>query len=205
MIGAELTVLENLVGSFATIIPNVIGALFLLVLGWLVGRVAYMVMYKVLRKFKIDAYFKLEKPWRFSETFSVIIKWIIYLAFIQAALDVLGVWTLSQHFEQVIALITGMMGGIIVLLVAYLIGRYVQKRLEVSKGKHSQLMSQLIFLFIMVLAVSMAFEVANIPNDLINTIIVIAVASVGLGVAIALGLGLKDTVSRVAKKYEKKL
>jgi len=39
---------------------------------------------------------------------------------------------------------------------------------------------------------------------LINAIIII-VASVGLGLAIALGLGLKETVAKLAKKYEKKV
>jgi len=57
----------------------------------------------------------------------------------------------------------------------------------------------------MVISISIAFDIADIPNDLINTIIIIIVASVGLGFALALGLGLRDTIARLAKKYEKKL
>jgi len=201
----ELSILENLAGSFIGIVPNLIGALFLLVLGWLIGRGVYTVMKKILKKLKIDNYFKMEKGPRLTDIFCSVIKWVIYLAFISSAVEVLGIVSLTLYFQRLLTLILGLLGGTVVILVAYLIARYMQKHINSMKSEYSGVVSQLIFLFIMVIAVSIAFDVADIPNDLINTIIVILVASVGLGIAIALGLGLKDSVARVAKKYEKKL
>jgi len=160
---------------------------------------------KTFKELKLDSYMKLNHGTKLSELFSSVIKWIIYLVFMQSALEVLGIVSLSIYFRQLTSLLGGLVGGVIVLFVAYLLGRYLQKQVKATKSEYSGLMSQLIFFFVMVIAVSIAFEVANIPNDLINTIIVIIVASVGLGMAIALGLGLKDSVARIAKKYEKKL
>ncbi len=201
----ELTVFENLAQSFTNIIPNALGALLLLIFGWLVGRVIHGVLLKVLRKLRIDSYMKLEHGFRISEIFSTVTKWIIYLVFIQSALEVLGIVSLSAYFQQVTSLLGGLVGGVVVLLIAYLLAKYLQKEVKGSKTEYSGLMSQLIFFFVMVIAVSIAFEVASIPNDLINVIIVIMVGSVGLGFAIALGLGLKGSVARIAKKYEKKI
>ena len=202
MIG-EFSALENLANSFIAVVPNLLGALVLLLLGWLIGRVVYAVVHKIMRKLRIDSYFKLEKGPHLTELLSNIIKWIIYLAFISAAVEVMGVNVLSTYFEDLLQFIMGLLGGIIVILVAYLIARYIQKHIKGMKTEYSNALSQIIFLFVMIIAVSIAFDVANIPNFLINAIII--VASVGLGLAIALGLGLKETVAKLAKKYEKKV
>ncbi len=204
MIG-EFSALENLANSFIAVVPNLLGALVLLLLGWLIGRVVYAVVHKIMRKLRIDSYFKLEKGPHLTELLSNIIKWIIYLAFISAAVEVMGVNVLSTYFEDLLQFIMGLLGGIIVILVAYLIARYIQKHIKGMKTEYSNALSQIIFLFVMIIAVSIAFDVANIPNFLINAIIIIIVASVGLGLAIALGLGLKETVAKLAKKYEKKV
>ncbi len=201
----ELSVLENLVGSFVNLVPSLLGALVLLLLGWLVGRAVSTILHKILRKLRVDNYFKLERGPHITGIFSTAIKWVIYLAFISAAVEVMGIASLSVYFNGLLELIMGLLGGVIVILVAYLIARYIQKHVKAMKSEYSGLVSQLIFLFVMVISISIAFDIADIPNDLINTIIVIIVASVGLGFALALGLGLRDTIARLAKKYEKKI
>ncbi len=201
----EMVALENLANSFLELFPNMIGALFLLVLGWLIGRVVAELLRRLLEKVKVDKHFKIKKDLKTSEITCVVLKWLIYLVFISSAIDVLGVTTLSIYFQRLVSLILGLLGGTVVILVSYLIARYLQKQVKSTKKDYSGVVSQLIFFFIMVIAISIAFDVAEIPNDLINTIIIVIVASVGLGIAIALGLGLKDTVARLAKKYEKKL
>jgi len=202
---AELSILENLAESFVNLVPSLLGALFLLLLGWLIGRVISTVLYKILRKLRTDKYFKLENGPHITGIFSTVVKWIIYLVFISAAVEVMGISSLSVYFNGLLELVMDLLGGVIVILVAYLIARYIQKHVKAMKSEYSGLVSQLIFLFVMVISISIAFNIADIPNDLINTIIIIIVASVGLGFALALGLGLRDTIARLAKKYEKKL
>ncbi|NCN39585.1 MAG: hypothetical protein GW914_04360, partial [Candidatus Aenigmarchaeota archaeon] len=199
-----LTVLENLANSFITPLPNILGALILLLIGVVIGKIVGSVLLRILKKFKADGYFKLEKGPKVSEIFSTLVKWIIYLAFISASLNILGIQPLTQYFENLVEFIVGILGGTIIIVVAYLIARYFQNQVKTSRSEYSKIVSQIIFFFIMVIAISIAFDVANIPNDLINIIIIIVVGAVGLGVAIALGFGLKDTVARLAKKYENK-
>jgi hypothetical protein len=182
-----------------------IGALFLLLFGWLLGRVVAELLKRLLDKLKAEKYFKIDKKIKVTEIFCSVVKWLIYLTFITAAVDVLEVPTLTMYLRELNNLIIGLIGGTVIIFVSYVIARYVQKQVKSSKREYSGVVSQIIFLFVMILAVSIAFELAGIPNDLMNTIIIVLVASVGLGVAIALGLGLKDTVARLAKKYEKKL
>ena len=201
----EIWVLNELVRSFITLIPNIFGAVLLLLFGWVIGRILGTLVKKILKKLKMDQYFKLDKGVKLSEIISMVISWIIYFAFIQAAVGVLGIIPLSIFFGKLVELVAGLLGGLVVILVGYVIARYVQRQVVASKTEYSGVLGQLIFFFTIIIAVSIAFNVARIPTRLIDSIILILVASVGIGVAIALGLGLKDTISRLAKKYEKKL
>ncbi len=201
----ELYVANQLMRPFSPLILNTVIALLLLLFGWVMGRIIGTLAKKILRKLKIDKYFKLDKGIKLSEIISLVISWIIYFVFIQSAVAVLGITTLTNVFGGVIRLVSGLLGGLIVILVGYVVGKYVQGQITKSKTEYSGALGQLMFFFTMVVTISIALELASIPTKLINNIILILVASVGIGLAIALGLGLKDTVSKLAKKYEKRL
>jgi len=109
------------------------------------------------------------------------------------------------YFNRIVSLISGLLGGFLIIILGYLVARFLEKQISASKIEHPEILSQIIFIFTMVISASIALEIAKIPTQLINTIIIILVASFGLGIAIAVGLGLKDTVAKLAKKYEKKI
>jgi len=206
MAGEILALFLN--GSWETLKPlfaKSFVAVVLLVLGWILGRVAGGVIRKLLKKLRVDEYFRIERGIKVSEIFSVVISWLIYIVFIQSALDELGISTLSNFFGQILHLVAGLLGGTVVIIVGYIFAKYIQKQVVATKAEYSRLVGQVIFFFTLIIAVSIAFRVAGIPSQLIDNIILILVASVGLGIAIAIGLGLKDTVARVSKKYEKRL
>jgi len=201
-----ITVLNDFLATVIDKLPNIGAAIILLIIGWVLGEVIGTTIKGILKKVKMDSYFKISKEVKFSALISVIISWVIYLVFIQSAVDVLGITSLIVFFGKVVSLITGLLGGIVIITIGYLIAKYVQKEIEDSKKEYSKLLGQVIFLFTLVISTSMAFKVTNvIPTDLIDNIILIVVGTIGLGVAIAIGLGLKDTIQKVAKKYEKKL
>jgi len=201
-----ITVLNDFLATVIDKLPNIGAAIILLIIGWVLGKVIGTTIKGILKKVKMDSYFKISKEVKFSALISVIISWVIYLVFIQSAVDVLGITSLIVFFGKVVSLITGLLGGIVIITIGYLIAKYVQKEIEDSKKEYSKLLGQVIFLFTLVISTSMAFKVTNvIPTDLIDNIILIVVGTIGLGVAIAIGLGLKDTIQKVAKKYEKKL
>jgi phosphotransferase system glucose/maltose/N-acetylglucosamine-specific IIC component len=150
-------VLENLANSFIRPLPSLLGAILIVLFGWLLGKVVAELLGKGFKKIKMDKYFKIEKGPKVSELFALVIKWLIYLVFMSAAVDVLQIPTLTRYFQDLIGLITGLLGGSIVILVSYLIARYLQKQIRKSKSEYSGITSQLIFLFIMIISLSMAF------------------------------------------------
>ncbi|MEM5793106.1 MAG: hypothetical protein QXY45_01975 [Candidatus Aenigmatarchaeota archaeon] len=197
-------ILENTVDLFVNEFPIILAATIILFLGWFIGRILSEIIKKLLSKINFDKHFKSLGKISISEIISFLVKWTVYFVFISTAVEILGINTLNIYFRQIVSLISGILGGLCIIILGYLISKFLEKQVKKSNTEHSEILSQIIFIFTMVISISIALEIAKIPNDLINAIIIIFVASLGLGFAIAIGLGMKDVVAKILKKYFKK-
>jgi len=196
--------LAQIWASTLNILPNVIAAIILLLVGWALGKVIGRVAKEVLRRLRLDKYFKFREAFKVSEIFSIAIAWIIYLVFIKAAVGTLGIAALDEFVGNVLAFIPKILGAMIIILVGYVIAEYVQREVTKTKAEYSRIIGKVIFFFTLVISIAIALPFLQIDTTLINGIILILVGSIGLGIAIAIGLGLKDTVREMSKKYTKK-
>ena len=194
------------VNSSIAFLPNLLGAVILLIIGWIVGTIIGRITKELLVRFKVDQYVSKGRPIiKLSEVFPLIFEWVIYLVFIQAAVEVLGVTALVEFVRTLIGFIPGLLEAVIVVIVGYGIAEYVRVEIERAKLVYADIMSKVLFWLIIYIAVALALPLVGINPTLINSILLIVVGSVGAGMAIALGLGLKDAVAAAAKKYVKKL
>lgn len=197
-----LNYLSNVVlNNLSTIISNTLLFVFLIVCGWIFGKISKKVTLDVLTKIKLDSYFKFGKKIELSEILSRGVSWVIYLVFIGAAIDILRIQSLSNFFNMIVNFILNLLGGVFVLIVGYIIATFLQKKVIQSGIYYSQVFSQILFFFTIIITIEMALKIVGLSTDLLDIILIIIVASIGIGIAIALGLGLKDTVNRVSKKY----
>ncbi len=206
MVGEELLQpLMIFLNSAMTFLPNLIAAVILLVIGWIVGTVVGRIAKEILVRFKVDKYISKGKTSvKLSDIFPLIFEWLIYLVFIQAAVDSLGITALAEFVSTLVSFIPGLIEAVIVVVVGYVLAGYVRDNVARAKLVYADLMSKVLFWLIVYVAVALALPLVGINPTLINNILLIAVGSVGIGIAIALGLGLKDAVSVIAKKYVKK-
>lgn len=186
-------------------LPNLLAAVILLIIGWVVGTVIGRVAKELLVRFRVDQYVSKKKPIiRLSDVFPLIFEWTIYLVFIQSAVQALGIVALAEFVSMLIAFIPGLVEAVIVVIVGYGIGEYV--RIEVEKGKlpYAGIMGKVLFWLVVYVAVALALPLVGIDPSLVNNILLILIAAIGVGIALALGLGLKDVVATTAKGYVKK-
>lgn len=186
--------------SMAKVVPTVLGSILLLLIGWVLGRIVGKVVKEILEKLKADNYLKIGRKLLLSEVLPIVVSWIIYLAFIGAAVDVMQIQTLSSYFTKLLDFLANLFGGIVVLVAGYVLAGYIQRHVVETKAQYAEALGQVIFFFTLIITVSMAFDIVGLPTRLLDGIMLIIAASVGLGIAIALGLGLKDTIARLAKK-----
>lgn len=201
-----LSIFQTLLNSTIEFLPRLIGALILLLIGWLVGYLVGRSVKKALQLYNIDERIGGPKPiFKASSIFPVIFSWAIYLIFIQSAVQVLGIVALVNVVGAIIAFLPGLIGGIIIVIVGYIIGDYIRKQIEASKILYADLVGKGLFFLIIYVSVALALPLVGIDPTLVNNILLIIIASVGVGLAIALGLGLKDTVAELVKTYQKKI
>lgn len=201
-----LQVLSAFVDSVIAFLPKLTGAIVLLAIGWVIGTVVGKVTNEILRRLKIDQYLGRGKVvFKPSKIFAVIFSWAIYLVFIQAAVETLGIPALVSAIGGILAFIPGLVGAIIVVIAGYAIAEYARQQIEASKIEYSRILSKAVFFLTIYIAIAMALSLVKIDPFLINAILLVIVGSAGLGFAIAIGLGLKDFIATEAKKYLRKL
>lgn len=194
------------INSSINFLPKLGAAIVLLLVGWIVGTIIQKIAKELLIRFKVDKYVSKGKPIiKVSEVFPLIFEWLIYLVFIQAAVEVLGINALVEFVRTLVGFIPGLIEAVIVVIVGYALAEYVRGNVSSAKLVYADIMSKVLFWLIVYVAVALALPLVGINATLINNILLIAVGSVGIGVAIALGLGLKDAVAAVAKKWTKRV
>ncbi len=197
-------VLNNLAMEIVNFIPNLVGAVALLVIGYIVGKVIGVVIKGLCDKANVDRYIR-SKGFRISELLKLAGEWIIYLVFIQSAVQFLGIVALANFVNEIIYFIPKAVGAAIIIIVGYILGNFFEEQIKASEGIYSDLIGRVVNFFTVYVAIALALPFLGINPSLVNNILLIIIGSVGLGFALAIGLGMKDIVAKEASKYIGKL
>jgi len=199
-------VLFTLWNSFLFGLPSLITAVIWLIVGFIIGKVVGRIIKEILVRVKFDQYIveKEKLKIKFSDIFSIISKWIIYLIFIQIAASSLGVSTIIALINSAITFLTGAIEATVIIIVGYSLALYIKDKVVHSKTFYGELIGNLIFFMIIYVSVALALPFVGIDPTLINWILIVIVASLGAGLAIAIGLGLKEVVAESARVYAKR-
>ena len=193
-------------GSTVTVLPNFVAAVLILLVGFIAGKVVGAALEEVLTRAKVDDYVKIRKAeFQVSHVFTMVIKWVIYLVFIEQATAALGVIVISDFVGGIVSFIPAALTAMVVVAAGYAVARYVEGLISDSDFQYAHLMSKLFFFMIVYISIALALPKVGLDAGLVNSILLIIVASVGFGFAIALGLGLKDTIAEVAKEQSRKM
>jgi hypothetical protein len=198
--------LNQFLSSVVLFFPNLVASIILLAIGWIIGEIVGRVAKELLVRFKVDQYLAKKGPMlKLSDIFPIIFEWVVYLVFIQAAVEALGIAALAQFVSVVLAFIPGLVEGVIVLIVGYIFAEYVKGEVEKSKIAYSDIMSKVLFWMMVYIALALALPLVGIDATLVNNVLLITVASVGAGIAIAIGLGLKELVAAWSREQAKRI
>ncbi len=199
------TIAQNIWYPFLSFVPNLIGAIILLIIGFIVGKVMGLVIREILIRTGVDRYLKKEEHLKFkaSSVFDVITRWAIYLVFVAAAVNMLGIEVLSSVMLNIAYFIPRIIGAIIVILVSYGVALYVKDEILAAKTIYSDMLGKVIFFLVIYIGIAIGLPIVQIETQLIGNLLLVMVGAVGIGIAIAMGLGLKDVVRDMAKDYAK--
>jgi hypothetical protein len=199
--------LITLWNSFLLILPSLIWTAVALVVGFIVGKIVGWLVKQFLVRVKLDHYiFEKEKfKIKLSDVFSILARWVIYLAFILiAVVDILNIEAITVLVTSAIGFLVGAIEASVIIIVGYSLAYYIKDKVIQSKTFYGDLVGNVIFFLVLYVSIALALPFVGIDPTLINWILIVTVASFGIGLAIAIGLGLKDVIADVARDYSKK-
>ena len=160
---------------------NLIFAVVLLVLGIFIGKIVEYILKKGIEKANLQKTIK----YSFIHLFLTVIKWSIYILFLNLALGQLNIPQLTNWLTSVLVVIPALVGALLIIAVGFAIAVYLRDLIEESNIVKWQILSLTIFYFILYVFIVFAIKTALISLDssIVNIIIIIFTAVVSLAIA----------------------
>ena len=206
--------LSNALNSFLAAIPLVIGALIIIVIGWIIAGALARLVTEVLARAGADRLFAEHggqvygarsreiKP---SVVGGELVKWLVRLVFLVAAANVLGLTQVSELLNDVLLWIPNLIVAAIILLVAPLLARFVRGAIEVGAGQmgftNASLLGRIAEIAIIAFAVIIAINQIGIAANLVNILFIGVVAALALAFGLAFGLGGRDVAGQLTQSW----
>jgi hypothetical protein len=210
--------LTRALGDVMAFVPKLIGALIILLVGWLISRLVAGLVTKGLRavrfnqiadKAEIDQF--LAKAGVRMDPAQVVGKfayWFLMLSFLIAAFGALGLEQVEGVLASIIGFIPNVVVAMVVLLLGALIANFVANLVRGSAGMSHvgdpNLLATIARSAVLVFATLMALDQLQIAPTIINTLWMALIGMVAVAGALAFGLGGRDLARQILENaYEK--
>ncbi len=200
--------------ELASFVPQLLGAIVALVLGWMLAKVARSGVMRLLVLLKFDkateksgleAFMKhAELELSVASVIGNLIYWLIILVMIVTVANSLGLSMVAELFNKVVLYIPNVIVSIMVLVFGTILARFINRLvfawLNNMEFQGALTVSTISEYAMLVFVFFMALEQLQIANELLTAAFIISFGAVGLAFAIAFGLGAKDWAGRVIEK-----
>lgn len=213
-----IEIVRQVLLEFGAALPNIIGALVILFLGWLLAKLSAYSAKKVFTVFKINRYadrinetdFATKANFRLDlvKFLSKAVFYLVLLIAIMAATDVLGMPIVSAMVADLIAYVPRLLAALALFTIGIYLAEFVKKIVlaaSESLGINSgPVIANFVFYLIFLTLTISALAQASIETGLITSNLTIILGGVVLAFAIGYGLASKDTMANfIASFYSK--
>ncbi len=206
-----VSAMSALWAKIASFIPNLLGALIVVILGFLVARLLDTLLSKLLAKLGLDrltqgtglnkllARVGIKVP--VSVLIGKIVYWFVLLVFLVSALESLGLERISAALDVLALYVPKVFAAAIVLLAGVLLAQLLNSLVSgAAEGvglEYAAALGRVVQGLVVIISISVAFGQLEIKAELLNYVIAIVLFSVGLAVAIAVGFGCREIVGQI--------
>ncbi len=204
--------------QLSSFLPQLIGALVILIVGWLIAKIVRNVAERFLKMIKIDTAaekagiedFLKQGGVQFSTVGLIanIFYWFIMFTVILAVLNSLNLRVAAELFNKIILYLPNVFVAVIVLVFGTMFARFIRGAIATylkNVGMEGvELMSSIAMYAVIVFVSTLALEQLAIGGEILVSAFQIAFGALCLGLALAFGLGGRDWAARILEKTWKK-
>ena len=195
--------LMTLWGGVALFLPQLIAAVVVFLVGWLVAELLGKLAYHVVKILHVDnalgkvgfrqawerSGFKLNTPMLFYE----LVKWFFVVVFLMAATNILGLVQVSEFLRTVVFYLPNVIVAAIILLIGILVAKFseglVKASVKAAGLVSANFLGALTKWAVVVFSLLIALAQLKVADDIIKIIITGLIAAGALAMGLAFGLG----------------
>lgn len=211
--------LQDLWYGVASFVPNLILALVIFAIGWVLALLIEKLVESLFKALKVDAALKSagmeDVVKRAGHNLNsglfvgAFVKWFIIIVFLMASFDVLKLNQVNGFLRDVVNYLPTVIVAILILMVAVVVANAMQKLVVASARaaniKSAELLGRITKWAIWIFAILTALFNLGIAPALIQTVVMAVFAGLALAIGLAFGLGGKDAAQKMIEKTTHKL
>ncbi len=213
-----LAIAESL-QSFARVLPNVVGAILIFAIGWIIAGILKNLTLKTLKVLQLEPFAekvgiaealkKVGATISPPELIGELIKWIVVLVFLTPAAEILGLRQVTSILNSVLLYIPNVLVAVVIVMVgvifADLTSQFVRGSALALGSGTSNFLAVISKYAITTFVFLAALVQLGIAQQLIATLFTGFVAMIAIAGGLAFGLGGRDTAAEILEEIKKSL
>ena len=207
-----LNPLISLWNGFVGVLPGIIAAIIVLIIGYFVALGVGHAVKVLLEKAGLDGYLERSKfakgvgHFNLSRILGEVTKWYIFLIFIQSGVDLLRLGTLSSLLNEFVRWLPNVIVAAIIVIFGVALAHFVSMKIEEhTKTKGVRFFSKLIKIVIYYVVLVISLEQIGVEASILENTFLILIGALAVGIAVALGIGLGKAMQPEGKEIVKDL
>lgn len=199
---------QVLVTQLVAFVPKLLGALLLLLIGWLIAMFIQAIVVRLLRTVALDRLAEQIQlstvlsrggiKAKFSELIGLIVYWLIMLAVAMIVFNALGLTVAAELFQSIVTFLPHVIAAVFILVVGMFAATFLATTVRTAASNagilQATFMGQLVQTIVVIFATVAALQQLQIP--FFGEVFLIILAGLSLGCALAFGLGCKDLAGK---------
>lgn len=200
------------VGQLASVLPAFIGALVILLTGYLLARQLQKWTDATLQKLGFD---QVAKDQGFDEVTqraahldprraaANLVFWLVMLVVILLASTALGLESINQTFGRMLSFIPTLIVAIVLIILGMITGEFVRGLILASAGRVAGVptVAKIAKGAVVLIAMFLALEQLGVADDIVTSAFILVLGAVALAVGLAFGLGNKDLAGEITRRW----
>jgi small-conductance mechanosensitive channel len=207
---------QNALDSFIGFLPNLIGFLVILLIGYIVARLVAAIVSKVLQKVGLDRQLHESSTHNYvervmpdaspSKGIARVVFWLIFVFFVFTAIGALQIPALTTFMNDVLSYLPNVIAAILIFVVAAILAGAVAAGVSRVMGDTptGKIAATVLPALIMVIALFMILEQLQIAPEIVRIAFAATMFALALGLALAFGLGGRGVAERLLEDAYRK-
>ena len=206
---------ESFAVTIVAYLPQIIGAIIILALGWILARFIRYLITKILQKLQFEKLTEkagvgelLRKGEIYrspSNLIGLVVYWFILVLVFIAAMDALGLPVVSEALDNIFLYIPNVVAALVVLVLGFLFGNLISSVVRTAAANaeiaESEILAKTAQYSIIVFSVLIALHQLGIAQQLVTAALIIGFGAFSLALALAFGLGGRELAAEKLKKW----